>query len=1384
MSAVQQNEVCPNCNSEDTECIDGRLGWICFKCRGRFSLAEATGFTPQKIFLSYAHMVDGNDDETALLVDAIQRVLQANGHDAWIDKEQLKPGADWRQGITEGIVSSDRVLAFLSPRSVRDPGVCLDEIGIAMGVKHGAIATLLADKRVENCSPASVTHIQYLDMTDWKGVMAQGESVWEPWLAEKTRHILDIIAKNTGFAGEIEKLAKVLQPLPTSSKIGTLTARGFVGRQWVMHAINDWRLNNLEQKLFWLKAGPGMGKSSIAAHLAHFAKTQTVAVHFCEYNVPESRSATRFIQNLAFLLAARLPDYRRLLTYQLDILDKPLAHLNADELLRRLVLEPLRNRIDGGEREDRLLVVVDALDEADADLPALLAKYIPEFPAWLGIVVTSRPETADVLAQFKPMELGVDDARNWNDLMAFLDEWQRQQPSAVLNSIVRQTLLDASEGNILYLVYAKDGFQSGLLDLTQPRTFPKGIASLYRQWLERQFGAHPHTNPQWMQHSYPLLELVCASPLPLPIWLASRLLNWQGQDRLAAVMPLGSLLEIQHDLTLRMCHRSLSEWLQDPTTSGNPFWINTAEARIKLARSLLDELPAALSEVNAGYVHLALPDLLQVIPVSTRKQQLWPHDWSEVTEQLDKLDKFLASAQSKEAYLRHVELRKLKVADSSLVLGERHPETLATMNNLARTLSADGQLAAARALQEQALTLLREVLGERHPNTLTCMSNLSATLSSMGDLMSARLLQEQALELRREILGDAHPDTLVSMNNLAKTLSSKGDLAAARILQEQALLLHREVLGERHPDTLRCMSNLAGALSSQGDLIGARALEEQVLALRREVLGGRHPDTLFSINCLANTLSSQGAMTAARFLQEEAVALQREVLGERHPDTITSLGNLATSMFEQGDLPAAQAIMERVLTLRREVLGERHPHTFSSMNNLAVTLAAQNDLTAGGVMLAQVLALQREVLGERHPDTLLSMSNLAYQLLRKGDLTSAYSLNKQVLELRGDVLGQRHPDTLASMNNLAHTHFAQGDLTAARVLQDQVLALQLEVLGDHHPNTLTSMNNLARTLFLQGDFAAARVLQEQALAMGNEVLGERHPKTLSGMSDLAATLYSQGELAAARVMQEQVLALHSEVLGNLHPDTLKCMNVLLDTLVAQDDLNAQGALLGQVLAMQREALGESHPVTITVMNVLAATLSSQGDLIAACELQEQALTLQREVLGERHPDTLTSMSNLAATLSSTGDLMSARVLLERVLVLQNEDLGDRHPDTIISMNALAVTLSSQGDLIAACELQEQALTLQREVLGERHPDTLTSMSNFAHMLFSQGDLTAARVLLERVLVLQREDLGDRHPDTIISMYALACTLNSQGDLVGAGVLEQQILAFRSTEEQG
>ena len=91
------------------------------------------------------------------------------------------------------------------------------------------------------------------------------------------------------------------------------------------------------------------------------------------------------------------------------------------------------------------------------------------------------------------------------------------------------------------------------------------------------------------------------------------------------------------------------------------------------------------------------------------------------------------------------------------------------------------------------------MLGEHHPDTATSLNNLAELLRSQGDYAAAKPLYEQALAIDKEALGEKHPGYATDLNNLALLLQAQGDCAAARPLFEQALAINKAVLGAAPP---------------------------------------------------------------------------------------------------------------------------------------------------------------------------------------------------------------------------------------------------------------------------------------------------------------------------------------------------------------------------------------------------------------------------------------------------------------------------------------------------------------------------------------------------------------------------------------------------------
>ena len=543
-----------------------------------------------RIFLSYGH--DGNEE----LVRRIKVDLEQRGHDVWFDKSEIKFGDDWRREITEGITGSHKFVSFLSKHSTRAPGVCLDEIGIAIGVKEGNIQTILVESEHEVKVPSGIGVTQWLDMHDWRerrdrslGLRpedsAPPESAWEDWYQEKFTEIVRVVESDESrrFAGEIETLKNHLRPIKSDSRIYELLKKGFTGRQWLFEAVEKWRKDDRASRVFWLMGAPGVGKSAIAAHLAIHGR-EVIAVEFCNWQQPGHKNPEQIVRTFAFQIATRLPDYRKLLLNLPEI--AALSRKNADELFEYLLIDPLHHAIDGSR--ERYLIVIDALDEASESgrnpLVEMLARHAARLPDWIGLVVTSRPESNVItpLQALNPFPFETSSEKNLTDIRDYLrhELASKLQGRVDADRLIEQ-ILEKSEGVFLYVERFCDDIHHGHLSLDCRDEFPQGLGGIFFQYFQRQF---PDLD-NFRKNVRPALRAILAAREPLPVQILQRLFNWQDEELRDFTRPLASLFpfatEAGHEI-IKPYHKSLADWLADEAKPG-PYFVSTTEGHRLLA---------------------------------------------------------------------------------------------------------------------------------------------------------------------------------------------------------------------------------------------------------------------------------------------------------------------------------------------------------------------------------------------------------------------------------------------------------------------------------------------------------------------------------------------------------------------------------------------------------------------------------------------------------------------------------------------------------------------------------------------------------------------------------------------------------------------------------
>ena len=312
-------------------------------------------------------------------------------------------------------------------------------------------------------------------------------------------------------------------------------------------------------------------------------------------------------------------------------------------------------------------------------------------------------------------------------------------------------------------------------------------------------------------------------------------------------------------------------------------------------------------------------------------------------------------------------------AQNERVLGLENPETLNSMANLASTFWNQGRWKEAEELEVQVMETRKRVLGLEHPSTLTSMANLASTFWNQGRWKEAEELNVQVMETSSRVLGLEHPDTLAAMANLALTFMNQCRWKEAEELNVQVTETVSRVLGLEHPNTLISMANLASIYRNQGRLREAEELDVQVMETGLRVLGLEHPDTLVKMANLASTFMDQGRWKEAEELHVQVMETRKRVLGLEHPDTLTSMASLATTFMNQGRWKEAEELNLQVVETRKRVLGLEHPDTLTSMSNLAWTFWSLDMKKEAIQLMSEVAQYREKRIGPDHPDTVQSI---------------------------------------------------------------------------------------------------------------------------------------------------------------------------------------------------------------------------------------------------------------------------------------------------------------------------------------------------------------------------------------------------------------------------
>ncbi len=941
-------QICPFCGSARTRTIRGQ--GICFACEALYdpsaARTEPAGGPapgPGTIFLSYAR-------PEAEMGHRIRKALEKRGFTVWTAAEKLQPGSDWRQTIAEGLATSQGVVACLSRHAVRDPGACLEELSLAMGIQGGRLQTILLEPEDRVEPPASLNTTQWLDMSDWNERMDEGDRAFQAWFQEKMDRLVRVLEDPDprDLPGGLSELKKRLHVSCDDGPARDLLGQSFVGRRWLEERLNAWLDDPNGPQLGLLSGEPGVGKSAFAAHLLHFNR-RVAAGLFCEADSPFLADSRTLVMNLAYRLACRLPAYRQALLFLTEV-EERLPEMSEDELFTCLLLFPLTRILTDIPRET-LCVVIDGLDECgkkDRDrILASLSVWANRLPSWLRILVTSREEASiqkRLQGAFR-LPLRSEGEENRGDIEAYF--------AAALGArfgvdpawpAAWSALVKRSGGSFLYAHTVAESILSGNLPLDDPSAFPENLAQAFHNRFAWSFPDREEYGAVWR----PALEMLLASPEPLPRTELERALGWDEERQNVFLSRMTGLLRRERndfgEETLAFRHLSLMEWLQG-NPDQEPYGASAAEGLRRMAEAFW-KLSAPDARNLSAYEALHLVDFLER---SGKSKAAWAAVLDpNLTERVLRWGNFCLEREKPDGAERCHAL--------ALELCERMIRERGDDNDRALLAVLYDRTGALRLLQgrpEEALDFNRKAMLIRE--NLTQVSDtahnrlaLSASCVHLGDILLLRGIRSQALRCYRRALSirekllraapepDGRLSFLVSvcLRKLAEVLYGQDRFPEALEYLRGAVTLAREAAdAEAAPEHLE---HLSGCLDLLGSLYQETDRPDDALELYRQnrtlteqmLKEDPTPTHLRFVSStygrIADLLRDQNRIPEALELYRKALDLEERLardipLPEYLRDLSVSCETAADALEEAGESDRALALYHRSAAIRENL---------------------------------------------------------------------------------------------------------------------------------------------------------------------------------------------------------------------------------------------------------------------------------------------------------------------------------------------------------------------------------------------------------------------------------------------------------------------------------
>ena len=419
--------------------------------------------------------------------------------------------------------------------------------------------------------------------------------------------------------------------------------------------------------------------------------------------------------------------------------------------------------------------------------------------------------------------------------------------------------------------------------------------------------------------------------------------------------------------------------------------------------------------------------------------------------------------------------------------------TIGTIYSKQTEIDGNGNEAISR--YKQSLKIRKKVLGKKHPETLATYNNIGSVHFNLDNFDSALKYFKRAL-----------PSTVGSRRGTVK--------AGKRLLAKQRSTFDKVDYDYAISKTY---SNIGSVHFKKGNFERSVHFYSESLRLQYiedEDSTSKSIDKQLSAattySNIASAYSKQGDFEDSLEYHVRALEIRETQLGD-HVDTATSYYNIGFLHAQHEDYDLALEAHRKSLDIRVNVLGENHKDVASSYNSVGISYFHLGYYTEAINSHLRAINVEETVLGTTHSTTGMSYNNVgtAYYKNREYDLALQYYM--KALVIKQDAIGPNHRDMYSLFSNIGATYWRKGDKDQAAIWFQKACNVDKERFEkDHYLSSNKFLDHISDSREMKREDGEGQSLHDAWSTGGNESKGV-HSQKLSD-NDVYALGDVRGEI--------------------------------------------------------------------------------------------------------------------------------------------------------------------------------------------------------------------------------------------------------------------------------